>query len=462
MYTKKYHFHLMGIGGIGMSGIAKILALQGYKVSGCDLSCDEKNVSELKNLGANTCKGHFQSICKDKTINALVYSSAIKLNHPEIIHAQEQGIAIIQRAEILAELMKSKYSIAVAGSHGKTTTSSLLSHILLASNIDPTVIVGGHIKNIGTNAHLGSSSILVAEADESDRSFLFLHPTLSIITNIDLEHLETYKDLEDIKNTFLKFIDKLPFYGKAIICIDDQTNKSLLPYIRKKNITYGLTNEADVYATNISLDAAQSTFTVIKNNIKLGTINLPIAGRHNVLNALAAITTALELELAFEQIKKAISTFAGVDRRFTQHGIWRRAEIFDDYGHHPKEIENTLLVARKRAKNKLHVVFQPHRYSRTKHLWNDFISTFLKSNIDSLIITDIYAASEDPIDGITALELTHAIAQENPPFSVSYKPLDEQFNAIHADLEMQTNENDLILLLGAGKINQLAKILIEE
>jgi UDP-N-acetylmuramate--alanine ligase len=462
MYTKNYHFHFMGIGGIGMSGLAKILAQQGYMVTGCDLSCDEKNVSELKKLGVKLCKGHLQELCADDTINTLVYSSAIKLNHPEIIAAQKRQIPVVARAEILAELMKSKYSIAVAGSHGKTTTSSLLSHILFDAKVDPTIIVGGHIKNIHSNAHSGSSKILVAEADESDRSFLLLHPTISIITNIDLEHLETYKDLDDIKKTFLEFIDKLPFYGKTILCIDDATNRSLLPLITNKYTTYGLTTDAELHAINVSLEASQSTFTVINNQKELGEINLPIAGRHNVLNSLAAISAALEMGLTFDQIKNAIITFQGVERRFMHHGTWRGAEIFDDYGHHPKEIESTLLVARKRALHKLHVVFQPHRYSRTQHLWNDFIKAFIDSNIDSLTITDIYAASEDPVEGITAQELAHAIQKSNPPFSVTYKPMDDQFQSIFSDLEIKSNEKDLILLLGAGKINQLASILIKK
>lgn len=459
MLHKKLHFHFMGIGGIGMSAIAKILALQGHVVSGCDSTCDEKNIKELLSLGVIICKGHAQEICKDQSINILVYSSAIKKDHTEIIAAQENNVQIMARAEVLAELMKNKCGIAVAGSHGKTTTTSLISHVLRASSIDPTIIVGGHMNNLNSNAHSGTSDILVAEADESDRSFLYLEPSLAVITNIDLEHLETYSNIEDIKNTFLAFTKRIKENGTAIVCIDDQEVATILPHIGVKSHTYGTKPEADTQAINISLEATSSTFSILHKNELLGTIQLPIPGRHNVLNALAAICTALELGITFEQIQHALHSFLGVQRRFTLHGSWKNAEIFDDYGHHPKEIESTLLVAQRRTKSRLHIVFQPHRYSRTKHLWGQFVETFASSSIDSLTITDIYPASELPIDGINAEKLVEDIKKLNPALDVCYEPLESNFQSIKTKLESLTKPNDLILFLGAGKINQLAQLL---
>lgn len=460
MYRKKAHIHFVGIGGIGMSGIAKILRFQGYQISGCDLDLTQKSVVELQSIGCIIHQGNNTPFCQTADYDILVYSSAIKQNDPEIVHAQQRGIPTISRALMLAELMRTKYSIAIAGAHGKTTTTSLISHILIEAHMDPTVIIGGHLKNISTNARLGQGDFLVAEADESDRSFLQLQATLAVVTNIDLEHLETYSDLEDIKQTFKQFLRNLPFYGKAIVCVDDANVRSILPIPYLKLIRYGIEHEADIWAENIQLNADHSLFDVVTKNKHYGTIKINMPGRHNVLNGLAAIAFALDLELPFETIAQALSSFKGVERRFTYNGTFQGAEVFDDYGHHPREISSTLAVAQKRAKKKLTVVFQPHRYTRTHKLWDEFVHTFAHSNIDHLIITDIYAASESAIPEITSKNLVAAIQQMNPNLEVSYAPLEADFKNITTQLQKVTQEDDLILLLGAGNVNKLAKKLI--
>ncbi len=456
MYNKKAHIHFVGIGGIGMSGIATILKFQGYIISGCDLDLDQSNIKNLQELGCTIFHGNNTPGCHNENIDILVYSSALKDDNPEIIAAQKRGIPTIPRALMLAELMRTKYSIAIAGSHGKTTTTSLISHILIEAQMDPTVIIGGHLKTISTNARIGEGDFLVAEADESDRSLLHLHATLAVLTNIDLEHLETYKDLDDVKQTFSHFLNNLPFYGKAIICIDDKNVRSLLPMPHIKTITYGFDTAADMYATNIMLNPDHSTFTVYHTNKKLGIVYFAMPGRHNLLNALGAIALALELHVPFKVIAQALTTFQGVDRRFTYRGTYKGAEVFDDYGHHPIEIMNTLHVARNRSKNNVTVVFQPHRYTRTKELWNDFINIFIDSDIDHLIITDIYPASEQPIDGITSKKLVETIQTYNPDFKVSYIPYEDNFEQIQQIIDTYTKENDLLLLLGAGKLTKLS------
>lgn len=461
MYRKKAHIHFVGIGGIGMSGIAKILKVQGYHISGCDLDLTQKSVVELLSLGCIVHQGNNTPFCQQADYDILVYSSAIKQNDPEIINAQKRGIPTISRALMLAELMRTKYSIAIAGAHGKTTTTSLISHILIEALMDPTVIIGGHLKNISTNARLGHGEFLVAEADESDRSFLQLQATIAIVTNIDLEHLETYSDLEDIKQTFKQFLRNLPFYGKAIVCVDDANVRSILPIPYLKLIRYGIEHEADVWAENIKLNADHSVFDVCTPQQRYGSITINMPGRHNILNGLAAIALALDLDIPFETITQALKTFKGVERRFSYNGTFQGAEVFDDYGHHPKEILSTLAVAQKRAQGKLTVVFQPHRYTRTHKLWDEFVHTFAHSNIDHLIITDIYAASETPIPEITSKNLVAAIQQMNPNIEVSYAPLEPDFKSIIAQLINVIHKDDLVLLQGAGNVNKLAKKLMQ-
>ncbi len=457
MYKKKSHIHFIGIGGIGMSGIATILRYQGYTISGCDVDLDQQSIKQLKDIGCAIYQGNNTPNCNDPSIDTVVYSSAIRSDNPEIRAAQQRTIPTIPRGLMLAELMRMKYSIAIAGSHGKTTTTSLISHILIEAGADPTVIIGGHLKTISHNARIGEGDFLVAEADESDRSLLNLYATLAIITNIDLEHLETYHDLDDIKQTFRKFLSNLPFYGTAILCIDDENIQSLLPILTVKTILYGLSPRADLYATNVKLEATHSTFTVCHKNhdLPLGEISIAMPGQHNVLNTLAAIALARELEIPMKAIACALTSFKGIERRFSYHGTYQGADLFDDYGHHPREITYTLQVAKKRAQKKLIVIFQPHRYTRTHKLWDSFLQAFLKSNIDHLIITDIHPASETPIPGITGKQLAQTLQSCNPSFSVSYAPMDANFHAIKSELDHKIASQDLVLLLGAGKINKL-------
>lgn len=457
MYNKKTHIHFVGIGGIGMSGIATILRQQGYIISGCDADIHQQSVHNLQNIGCTVHQGNNTPACQDQSIDILVYSSAIKPDNPEIAYALARGIPTIPRALMLAELMRTKYSIAIAGAHGKTTTTSLISHILMEAQMDPTVIIGGHLKSISNNARMGTGNFLVAEADESDRSFLHLHATFAVVTNIDLEHLETYSDLDDIKETFKKFIGTIPFYGKAIVCVDDANVRSILPFSHVKVLKYGIEHisEADLYATDITLDRMQSTFSVWQKEKSqpLGSVRLSMPGQHNILNALAATSLALELDIPFATIAQALNSFKGVDRRFTYRGTFKQAEVFDDYGHHPHEIEATLKVARSCTKNKLVVIFQPHRYTRTHHLWHEFINIFSKYTPDHLIITDIYAASEPIIEGISSYALAQAM-QQQVRCPLFYAPYDSIVEKLHAIVE----PDDLILCIGAGKqIGMLAQ-----
>lgn len=458
-YKKNTHIHFVGIGGIGMSGIATILRLQGYEISGCDVDLEQASVQNLLTIGCTVHHGNNTPACFEKPIDILVYSSAVKANAPEIIAAQEKGIPTIPRALMLAELMRTKHSIAIAGAHGKTTTTSLISHILIEANMDPTVIIGGHLQTISNNARFGGGNFLVAEADESDRSLAKLHATLGIITNIDLEHLETYTDIEDIKGVFRQFLNNIPFYGKAIVCIDDANIRSMLPIPHLKTIQYGTSTNADLYASDIVLEADHSTFTTWDNRTQecLGQVYLAIPGRHNVLNSLAAIAVARDVEVPFAVISEALKTFKGVDRRFTFKGTCNGAELFDDYGHHPREITSTLAVARKRSKGRLVVVFQPHRFTRTHKLWDEFITCFKQEPIDKLILTDIYPASEAPIANITGHNLTKAIQQAGPAFSVDFEPYEPDFASLSEAVKKECQPGDLVLFLGAGKLNKLAE-----
>jgi UDP-N-acetylmuramate--alanine ligase len=326
--------------------------------------------------------------------------------------------------------------------------------------MDPTVVIGGQLKNINSNARTGNGNVLVAEADESDRSFLELYPTIAVVTNIDLEHLETYTDLDDIKRCFTQFLNNLPTHGKAIVCVDDENIRAIMP-ITQITTTYGIEHGADFFARDIVLNADHSTFTVHTQKNILGTVMLPIAGKHNVYNCLAAIAVAQELGISFETIAKHIASFGGVARRFSFHGTYQGAEIFDDYGHHPKEIEYTLNVARKRTRNKLIVVFQPHRYTRTTKLWNDFLSTFASSTIDHLIITDIYSAGEYAIANISSKRFVQELIDFNPPFTVQYIPFEDNFTQIKEAIARSVGTNDLLLFLGAGKVHLIADDIAE-
>lgn len=462
MYKKKAHIHFVGIGGIGMSGIATILRHQGYSISGCDLDLEQKSVVDLLELGCSIYQGNNTHLCQNPKIDILVYSSAIKAQDPEILAAQKRGIPTIGRALMLAELMRTKYSVAIAGSHGKTTTTSLISHILLEANMDPTVVIGGHLHAISSNARLGKGDFLIAEADESDRSFLHLQATIAIITNIDLEHLETYTDIDDIKNTFRQFLNNVPFYGRAILCVDDDNVRSLLPMPHLKIISYGITQkDADIQANTIDLQPDHTLFTVWseQEQATLGSVRLAMPGIHNVSNALAAIALTQDLGIPFATTARALESFKGVDRRFSYRGTYKNTEIFDDYGHHPNEIHQTLLVARRRARGKLTVVFQPHRYSRTHALWEDFVTILLAHPLDELILTDIYAASEAPIAEITSENLVKALRMRNPNFKITYLPFEQILPEIQHATPDCADDGNLILFLGAGKITKLSTTL---
>lgn len=458
MYKKNTRIHFVGIGGIGMSGIAKILCLQGYTVSGCDIN-QNKNTKELLDLGCTVSKIHNSKACKE--VDILVYSTAVK-EHAEVTSAKQNKIIVVHRAQMLAEILRKNFNIAVTGSHGKTTTTSLISHILIESDLDPTVISGGVLKHQGTHAVLGKSNISVAEADESDKSLLHLKPTLGIVTNISLEHLETYKDLEDIKKTFKLFLENISFYGKAVVCVDDKNIQALVNTTNVKTIKYGLSKEANVTAKNIKLYPECSRYELWVDNKKFADIELEIAGQHNILNSLAAIATALELEVPIEKIVSAVKSFCGVERRFELHGTFNGAQVFDDYAHHPNEIKQTLEVASKRTKGKIFVVFQPHRYSRTQALWQEFIDSFVNSKIHSLVITDIFSASEAPLKGITGQSLADSIKKKAQNTHVKYLPIDEEFSSIIEHLKLEASSGDLVLFMGAGKLNKAAEIFVKD
>lgn len=460
MYTKKAHIHFVGIGGIGMSGIAHILRRQGYIVSGCDPDIHKKNVLGLQEIGCRIYEGNNTSECRNEAIDILVYSSAISPQHPEILAAQERGIPTISRALMLAELMRTKYSIAVAGSHGKTTTTSLISHILIESSFDPTVIIGGHLINISTNARMGNGDFLVAEADESDRSFLHLQATLAVVTNINLEHLDTYKDLDDIKETYLRFLNNLPFYGKAFVCSDDPHVKSLLPIPHIKVIKYGLHPDAEIYAQDIVMHPDRTTFNVVQHNTLLGSVSFCMPGEHNIQNCLAALAVCLDIGIPFEEIRTALDSFKGIERRFWYRGTYNGAEIFDDYAVHPHEIKQTLKVAQKRTKKGLTVIWEPHRYTRAFHLQNQFLDLFSSAPIDRLIITDVYAASEKPIEGISGELFVQALRALNPHMQIQYASYDKEFAAITQVLNNNLSCDDMLLLLGAGRLTYLPDKLI--
>lgn len=459
MSITAHHVHFVGIGGIGMSALATILVQRGITVSGCDADITQKSVLHLKQMGCTIDQGNGSAGCFNPNIDLFVCSTAIKRDMPEIKAALERGIRIISRAELLAELMREKYSIAVAGSHGKTTTSALISHILIEANTDPTVIVGGHMGNLGHNARAGKSDLLVAEADESDRSFTLLYPSIAVITNIDLEHLDVYQDLADLQETFCQFVSRLPANGKLVLCLDDPGAAAILPkiadFFHGTVITYGASPDAQVRLTGCALEPTASQAQVTLKTGEKITFTVPIPGAHHALNATAACAVAAELGIAPETIAQAIGSFLGVDQRFSYRGTFQGAEIFDDYGHHPTEIAVTLAVARKRAKKRLLVVFQPHRFSRTQKLWDDFIRVFAQHPCDLLVITDIYPASEAPIPNITGERLAIAVGAQ-------YAPLDANYDQIKKILTTHARPGDLLLFLGAGKINRLSEKLVGE
>jgi len=453
MFFRQQQLHFTGIGGIGMSGIAEVLLNLGYQISGSDMKLSPIT-ERLSGMGARVFEGH--AACNIAGARALVVSSAVDEQNPEVQEARRLQIPVIPRGELLAELMRLKYGIAVAGSHGKTTTTSMAATILNYAGLDPTVVVGGRVGTMGgSNARVGRSDFLVVESDESDGSFLKLAPIVAVVTNIDREHLDHYPSLDAIRAAFLEFLNKVPFYGAAIVCLDDGNVQGLLPSITRRTITYGTTAQADVEALEIGCGHFASDFRLRYRNRDIGRFHLRIPGRHNVLNAMAAVAVAMELEVAPDTIREALGTFSGVDRRSQVKGKERGITVVDDYGHHPTEIQATLEGALECGFRRIHVLFQPHRYTRTFHLMDEFARAF--NQADSVFVMDIYAASETPIEGVTAEALAERIRQFGHR-GVEYVGTMER--GIDALLRA-AREGDLILTLGAGSITQAGDKLLE-
>ncbi len=453
MYGKIKKIHFVGIGGIGMSGIAEVLLNLGYQVSGSDLASTDIT-ERLVTLGATVYCGHQKENLQ--AVNVVVTSTAVRVGNPEVVEAQRQKIPVIPRAEMLAELMRMKYGVAIAGTHGKTTTTSMVATILSHGGIDPTVVIGGRLDSLGSNAKLGQGDFLVAEADESDGSFMKLSPTIAVVTNIDADHLDYYRDLDEIRETFIHFMNKVPFYGMTAICLDDPNIQSCIPQISKRFVTYGLSSQSDLHASALTYEGSRTRFTVNNREGVLGEICLNMPGQHNVLNALAAISVGLELGLTFPTIAEGLNEFGGVQRRFQikydQAGIM----VVDDYGHHPTEIIATLKAARNGWDKRLVVIFQPHRYSRTQALYDEFMTAFNES--DHLVVMEVYAASEDPIPGVEGCDLAAGIA--------GHGHNDVHFIAdsaeIVAHLKNTVKGGDLVLTLGAGSVWKIGEALIRE
>ncbi|WP_341749300.1 MULTISPECIES: UDP-N-acetylmuramate--L-alanine ligase [unclassified Candidatus Tisiphia] len=457
--------HFIGIGGIGMSGIAEILHNLGYKVQGSDIA-ENYNTTRLENNGIKVFLGHQAQNITD--VSYVVVSSAINKDNPEIQEAIRKKIPIIRRAEMLAELMRLKCSIAISGSHGKTTTTSLVACLFEAAGLCPTLINGGIINNISTNAYLGSGNYLIAEADESDATFIHIPSTIAVITNIDPEHLDFYKDFDSLIKAFKSFVTNLPFYGFAVACIDHQIVRKLVNDIfERRIITYGIdSNDANIQAFNLNSDIESSTFDVrislpnVNGVTTIEHITLPTPGRHNILNALAAIAIAVELDFGIKIIKNGFNSFKGIKRRFTKVAEYNNATIIDDYAHHPEEVKATLATARNIANkqnSKVIAIFQPHRYSRVKYLFDDFITCFFDA--DQLYITDIYAAGEQPIDGITGRILVDKIKDTKSHSMVSFI---ENHQDIAGLIAKEAMPNDIIIMMGAGSISAWANNLHQQ
>ncbi|HET7153351.1 MAG TPA: UDP-N-acetylmuramate--L-alanine ligase [Candidatus Kapabacteria bacterium] len=445
MFSSIKKIHFVGIGGIGMSGIAEILLDQGFKISGSDMHATDVT-DHLKSLGATIYQGHAAENLDEADV--LVYSSAVKPNeNPEVLAAVEKKIPVIRRAEMLAELTRMKYSVSIAGTHGKTTTTSMTGLVMMEGNLDPTVIVGGKLSGLGgTNARLGHGEWSVIEADEFDRSFLQLFPTVAVITTLEREHLDIYSDIDDIKNAFVEFANKVPFYGFVVLCLDEPALTDILPRVKKRIITYGLTPQCDLYATDLHHQEKVSVFTVVKQGVELGQMQLRIPGVHNIKNALAATAVGLELGVPFEKIASALAKFTGVYRRFEVKADVNGVMVVDDYAHHPTEVKATLEGIRAGWKRRIVAVFQPHTYSRTRDFYMDFGKSFF--NADVLIVTDVYPAREQPIQGVTGELIANAAIQFGHR-NVHYVQDKAQ---VPAYLQRIVKPGDIVVTMGAGDI----------
>lgn len=446
----------MGIGGIGMSGIAEVLLTLGYKVSGSDLRASSIT-DRLAELGAIIFIGHQAENITGAEV--VVTSSAVHTDNPEISGAHAQHIPVIPRAEMLAELMRLKYGIAIAGMHGKTTTTSMVAAVLNAGGLDPTVVVGGRVDAMGSNARLGKSQYMVAEADESDRSFLKLSPILAVVTNIDREHMDCYRDMEDVERAFVDFVDRVPFYGTVLLCNDDARLRSLLPRLARRAITYGVSEGSDFRIlrtkTQCSSTRHRAHFAVEYRGRSLGEFHLQVPGHHNVLNATAAVGVGIGLDVDPERIREGLENFGGVDRRFQLKGRVGGVSVIDDYGHHPTEIRATLAAARDCRFNRVHVVFQPHRYTRTRDLLDEFAVAF--GDADSVLVLDIYPANEQPITGITGERVAEALRSAGK--NARYMP---SFEDAAREVVTLAESGDMILTLGAGSVSHLGPQVLEQ
>ncbi len=453
MFEKIKHIHFVGIGGIGMSGIAEVLLNLGYRVSGSDMK-ESDTTERLRKLGGVITIGH--NAANITSPHVVVISSAVTRENVEVVAAREKQIPVIPRAEMLAELMRLKYGVAIAGAHGKTTTTSLVATVLAAGGIDPTVVIGGKLNSLGTNAKLGQGEFLVAEADESDGSFLKLSPTIAVVTTIDEEHLDYYKDIDEIKQAFLTFVNKVPFYGVSVLCLDQPHIQSLIPQIQKRYQTYGMSSQADYQARDVVLHGLGSTFKVVHHGTELGLFELSVPGVHNINNSLAAIAVARELDVDLEVIRKAIREFSGVQRRFQIKGEANGVTVVDDYGHHPTEIKATLAAAASGMDRRVVVVFQPHRYTRTQHLFKDFFTSF--NQADKVVLLDIYAAGEKPIPGVSGQALYEGIKKHGHK-DVLFMP---DRGAVVEYLVGAVKKGDLLLTLGAGDVWKIGEQLLEK
>ena len=445
MFSSIKKLHFVGIGGIGMSGIAEILIDQGFSVTGSDRAASE-NTERLESLGAHVSIGHSEKNL-EPDVDALVYSSAVAFDNPEVVEAQRRKIPVIRRAEMLAEVMRLKYGIGIAGTHGKTTTTSMVSLVLMEGGIDPTVIVGGRLRGLaGSNARLGKGEFIVVEADEFDRSFLSITPTIAVLTTLETDHLDCYRDLEDIKSAFIQFASKVPFYGFIVLCLDEPALQDIMPKLKKKMITYGLNGQADLQAVDIIHRQNKSTFLVVYEGKDLGEITLQIPGKHNVQNALAAVAVGLNLNVPFEKVKAGIEKFTGVFRRWELKAEINGITIIDDYAHHPTEIRATLAGAKAGWRRRVVCVFQPHLYSRTRDFYDEFGRAFF--NADVLVLTDVYPAREEPIQGVSG-ELIANAAKQFGHKQVYYVPDKRKVPEFLISIKQP---GDIIITMGAGDI----------
>jgi UDP-N-acetylmuramate--alanine ligase len=449
---RSYRVHFVGIGGIGMSGIAEVLLNLGYTVTGSDLAASDITL-RLENLGAQVFLGHADGNLGDTDV--VVISSAVHPENPEVVCARHRGIPVIPRAEMLAELMRMKYGIAVAGSHGKTTTTSILASVLAEAGMDPTMVIGGKLNSLGSNARLGQGEYLVAEADESDGSFLKLSPTYAIVTNIDPEHLDHYGNFEAIQEAFVDFANKVPFYGLAILCLDHPTVQGLLPRITKRVVTYGESMQADYRAEDLEFGREDVSFQVVRRGELLGRVRLRMIGRHNMLNGLAAAAMADELRVPFKAVQAAFEKFEGIQRRFTVVGEVDGISVVDDYGHHPEEIKVTIEGARESWDRRMLVVFQPHRYTRTRDLGPEFHSAFNQADI--VVVMDIYAAGEEPIEGVSSRGLFEGIRSHGHR-NVHY--ISDRTKVVSWLMD-ELGDGDLLITMGAGDVYRVGEEFIE-